>query len=137
MNEPLWKQVDSTSGYYSVQWLRDPSRGMEALRQLFPECRCDAMNLILLGTSGVHGSYTTLDDLQAQLESRRWIDPRPVPVDETEDLPEITFVVVKPRTVMLYYGNVRVEHLGDIAWLRDLASTTPGAVAAILAGSVR
>lgn len=57
-----------------------------------PRPVADEMNLCLFSTSGVHGSYCTIEDVEA--------DP---------ELEEVTVLVIHPRTVTLRYGNVPVN----------------------------
>ena len=72
------------------------------------EITIDEMNWLVLSTSGVHGSYTTLDEL---------------------DLPDdITFLVIQPRLVVLHYGNVTVRNEEDRTWLREAVNKTLAAI---------
>jgi hypothetical protein len=76
---------------------------LDDLRFYFPEPVADEMNFCLFSTSGVHGSYSTIEDAEA--------DP---------DIGEVTVLVVQPRRVMLAYGNVPVtpETVGYLKALR-------------------
>lgn len=73
--------------HYSIQQIRS----LADLQAYFPEPKADEMNFCLFSTSGVHGSYCTIEDVEA--------DP---------ELEDVTVLVVQPRRVMLAYGNVPV-----------------------------
>lgn len=96
--------------YYSVQKLKGD--GMEALRALFPDGHVDADNFVLFSTSGVHGTYTTIEQAESRLTA---------PQQEAYDLPSsVTFLVVQPRIVCLRYGSVQVKSASDAEWLKKL-----------------
>lgn len=86
--------------------------GMEALKECFPDGEADMYNWCFLGQSGVHGSYTKLDDLNEDY------------LDEDGDPQQITVVVFRPRTVVALYGQVEVKSKEDEQFLRKLAKTT-------------
>lgn len=92
--------------HYSVIHEKD---GMEALRRIFPTCQPDSMNFALFSTSGVHGSYQTIEDSEEHIAS---------PSDET--FADLTFLIVHPRLVVLRYGNCEPKSAEDIAWLKLL-----------------
>lgn len=59
----------------------------------------DDLNFVLFSTSGVHGSYRTLEDIEESFNE-----------ESKEDLAwELTFVLVQPRLVSMTYGNVNVK----------------------------
>ena len=93
-------KADGSIPHYSV-WEADWS--MDDLRR---HVRIDGMNWLLLSTSGVHGSYASLDDLRLDLEAKAWGS-------------EITFLYIQPRRVRMICGNVKVRGGGDYKWLRD------------------
>lgn len=78
------------------------------LKAGFPPDTDFTMNWCFFGTSGVHGSYGSIDDLFA--------DP-----SMTED--HITVLVVRPRRVGMMFGHVAVRR-EDIPWLRWVADST-------------
>lgn len=86
--------------HYSI---REQIKSLEDLRVYFPEPVADEMNFCLFSTSGVHGSYCTIEQAEA--------DP---------EIGEVTVLVVQPRRVMLAYGNVPVtpETVGYLKALR-------------------
>ena len=75
-------------------------------------------NWLFLSTSGMHGSYTTLDDIECVGFE---------PVSEWEYIPNVTFLVVMPRLVRTYFGNARVT-ADDVPWLREAVQRTLVAV---------
>ena len=95
---------------------------MVILRDLEP----DDLNWVFLSTSGVHGSYTSLDEIE-----KLWTAPdeyrkenylgadEPLP-----DYDEITVVIVMPRMVTTFYGNAAVRSLDDVALLRKRVEQT-------------
>jgi hypothetical protein len=88
-----------------------PISSVHDVREIFPDGKADLMNWFFLSTSGVHGSYATLDDLY------------------TGDYGgSITMLVVQPRLVVVRYGEVEVEK-DDIPFLRGLVTSTIQAVA--------
>lgn len=76
--------------HYSI---RDQLRTLEDLLGYFPVPVADEMNFCLFSTSGVHGSYTTIEQIESDPESYGG---------------EVTVLVCQPRRVMLAYGNVPV-----------------------------
>ena len=81
-----------------------------ALRRLFPDGEVNEMNFVLFSTSGVHGSYMTIEDCEAVMG---------VP-DECCD---VTFLVVHPRLVCLRYGNIEVTK-DNAEWLKKLRASS-------------
>lgn len=105
---------DDSGAHYSIWEIKG---GMDALRQLFPDGKANELNFVLFSTSGVHGSYTLLEDLN---------------FDETsEDYdPYITVLIVQPRLVCLRYGQFAVTP-EDVEWLKGLRQSSLEAVAKI------
>lgn len=73
--------------HYSIQEIRS----LDDLREYFPEPVADEMNFCLFSTSGVHGSYCTIEEAES--------DP---------EIGDVTVLVVQPRRVFMAYGNVPV-----------------------------
>lgn len=126
------KNTDEDIVHYSVFHLdgkeRDPDAGMQSLRTMFPTgAAINQDNFVLFGTSGVHGSYATIDDLEEEL--KRFGDD----FDPGDDEPDgwigdkLTVLIIKSRTVTLYYGNVRVR-LADIPYLREIQAASKDAI---------
>ena len=137
------------TGSYMVEQLPYES-GIETLRALFhgDELVDYSGNWLFLSTSGVHGSYRTLDDIENDagllecdqcgslpeelLEGRQEGDGCPmgnVPMSSCDgrlvpaSLFPITVLVVKPRIVQIAYGTILAAR-EDIPWLRNAVRAT-------------
>ena len=100
--------------HYTLESLGDGDTSETAcsfdrLMEFFPS-GADEMNWLFGSTSGVHGSYDTLDSF--------W--------DAGEGI--WTFVIVQPRRVTIRYGNVWVQNLEQLDKLRRLVDQTLSAV---------
>jgi hypothetical protein len=89
---------------------------MDELKELFPDYVDYTFNWLFLSTSGVHGSYLTIDDLEKCIKS----DP--------EFVPSITVLVVQPRTVKIFYGDLEEISVDDFKWLRQAVEKTIDAI---------
>ena len=103
------KATISMPSHYSIIKLGggDPVKARDALFAIFPEDTANSLNFVLFSTSGVHGSYETIEDIEADLN----------------DDSELTVLVVQPRIVALQYGRVRVT-AGDIPRLKRLRQSS-------------
>lgn len=111
----IWDRVTSastTAAHYSVFRLSDTSLGMDALRAMFPAGSADGMNFVLFSTSGVHGSYSTIEDVE-------------------RDGGTLTFLIVQPRLVCLRYGECEPKTDDDFAFLKKLRASSLEQVAKI------
>lgn len=123
----MWENLDKTrpdSAHYSVMRLAEPKTGMEALRGMFPDAKANELNFVLFSTSGVHGTYNTIEEAEAHLQS---------PGDD--GFAEVTFLVLRPRLVALRYGNCHPETPADIAYLKRLRTTSHAALAKVGIGA--
>ena len=84
---------------------------MEMLREVFPDAETNELNFCLFSTSGVHGTYATIENAENDLSSG-------------EGVAKVTFLVVHPRVVALRYGNVLIENKEDIAFLKKLRANS-------------
>lgn len=114
-----WRNVVSQTdgGAWSISQFLTPD-GMQALREKFPHGKADELNFVLFSTSGVSGSYTTIEESQAAFM-------------ESGGLVSVTFVIVAPRIIRLEYGNCQPESAEDYAFLKSLRETSWAAVAGI------
>ncbi len=100
----------------------DSIKTIEDIKIIFPKGEADDINLFIASTSGVHGTYRTLDDIQ-----RYHTDPIKYRLDEgiesEEYFPELTVLVIHPRLVCLRYGNIEVNP-DDIPYLRKLINSS-------------
>lgn len=107
-------------GHYNISSIYDPDTGFAMLMEWFPEGEADELNFVLFSTSGVHGSYTTLEEVETDL--RRGADEHgDKPIDE------VIILVVCPRVVGMYYGHCRVT-LDNIEYLKKLRASSWAAV---------
>lgn len=103
---------------YSVHELDGASRGMAVLRSIFPDGEADALNMVLFSTSGTHGSYATIEDVEAD---------RANDIDDSQ----VTFLVLCPRVVSLRCGNCVPQTPDDFAFLKSLRTTSQKAFQSI------
>jgi hypothetical protein len=94
-----------SSQHYNI--LRFVNPIMPLLRDSF---EIDCMNFLMFSTSGVHGSYSTIEDIERSLGKKD---------EEREDL---TILLVQPRTVTLTYGVIDAAEItpDDIPLLKRL-----------------
>jgi hypothetical protein len=105
-----WEIVvpESDGAHYTTMGLERGADGMEALRGMFPEGEADEMNLCLFSTSGVHGTYTTIEEVEAK----------------EEGCDDVTFVIVQPRIVCIRFGNATPVTPEDFAYLKKLRESS-------------
>ena len=87
--------------------------GMSELHRFFPSQKADGDNLVMFSTSGVHGTYATIEDIE----------------NEEYEHNELTFLIIQPRRVLTLYGNCRPETPEDFAFLRSLRESSRIAIA--------
>lgn len=118
----MWGNLSKTSNgedpFYSVMKLT--GNGMQALREMFPDAKADGRNLVLFSTSGIHGTYNTIEEVEHHL-----LNP------DDEGHAHVTFLVLQPRIVCLRYGECTPENAGDIQFLKDLRASSHKALARI------
>jgi len=109
-------------GHYTI-YAHDEDHAMEDIKRVFPTGKANDMNWFIASTSGVHGTYETLDDIEEQLKN-------PNIEEYGEDyIPTLTFQIIMPRMVCVSYGNVQVKNQDDVDYLRGLISSTVNAIA--------
>lgn len=99
---------------------------MADIRSVFPTLgETDfTLNWCFCGTSGVHGSYATIPEIEAEID-------KPEPNADTGVglyEPRITVTLVQPRLVKIASGNIVVTKK-DLAYLRELVRRTLRGVA--------
>lgn len=105
----------------------DGDVGMQSIRSMFPNAEANDENFVIFSTSGVHGSYTTIEEIEAGL--RQYGDD----FDPGDQEPEgwrgcsLTLLIVQPRIVCVRCGNVTVR-LADIDYLKKLRATSAKAM---------
>ena len=130
-------EVKSVSGKVGAHYNVYAMKSVAGLKQLFgEEGEANTLNFCLFSTSGVHGSYTTLEQIEASLlkyGEREFSEEEPVPEDYT--YPHVTVLVVQPRIVCLRYADIPVT-LEDMPFLKRLRASSWAAVQMIGAASV-
>lgn len=119
-----WESVhDKDGGHYNNFGCHDKD-GMDALRKFFPEGKASAMNLCLFSTSGVHGTYNTIEESeQAVNELEPGEDCKEM--EDGEYLSrEVTFLIVQPRICTVRHGNCNPQNTDDIAFLKQLRQSS-------------
>lgn len=108
----------------------DPEIGMESIRMMFPDGVANEMNFVLFSTSGVHGSYTTIEEIEAGL--LKYGEDFEDPEEKHDDWAgtTLTVLVVQPRIVCLRCGVIKVG-LADIGYLKKLRASSLEAVSQI------
>ena len=96
--------------------------GLPALRCMFPDAKANAVQFVLFSTSGVHGSYSTIEEAERKLSQ---------PTEEREGKPSVTFLIVQPRICCLRYGNVYPRNADDIELLKSLRESSWQAISGI------
>jgi len=116
----MWYNIDKArkdSGHYSVMAKEQGVTGMDALRAMFPDGVANELNFVLFSTSGVHGTYNTIEEAERALTGER--------DDEGEELcTEVTFLIVHPRLVSLRYGVLEPYNSDDIEYLKKLRGSS-------------
>lgn len=82
---------------------------MAALREMFDDAETNELNFAIFSTSGVHGTYNTIEEAEKFLKG-----------EDAEGHNEITFLVVHPRLVSLRYSVCNPENQDDIYFLKKL-----------------
>lgn len=104
---PFWESVGGSGcGYYGVWRLTDNALGMDALKAMFPEAKVEDMNFVLFSTSGVHGSYRTIEEELAAPGQG------------------VSFTIVQPRRVAMRYGTVFPKTEDDFIFLKSLRASS-------------
>jgi hypothetical protein len=116
----MWLNLDQAradSAHYSIMALQNAGDGMRALRAMFPEAKADDLNAVLFSTSGVHGTYCTIEAVEQDMR-------RP----DRECQRDVTFLIVHPRFVALRYGTCTPETAADIDFLKRLRASSRDAL---------
>lgn len=112
--------------------------GMAGLREMFPDGDANELNFVLFSTSGVHGTYTTIEEIEQSLME---YGQRPAFLSDGDEgeIPDdwhgtsLTVTIYHPRIIGVGYGNVEVS-IEDIPFLKKLRESSWQAVLNIGAG---
>jgi hypothetical protein len=124
----LWENINRKDSFYESAHYQifkgvDDKRNIDALKLLFPDAKANSMNFCLFSTSGIHGSYTTIEDVEKIIVNGEYYDED----GEEEDL-GVTFLIVQPRLVCLRYGVCYSENIEDINFLKNLRASSYEAI---------
>lgn len=102
---------------YKVERIHS-SEAMEFIKGITP----NEANFYLFSTSGVHGCYSTIEEV--------WARP---PIDEDGKVEEymVTFQLIQPRLCNIYYGRVPITSEVDFELLKLVRRQSHEAVAGI------
>lgn len=98
--------------HYTFQQI-DGDEAWDMLRGIFPDGKADPLNFVLFSTSGVHGSYTTIEDIESN--------------DDFAGL-DLTYLVIHPRMVSANYGNIPIRTPEEFDFLKKLRKTSHEAI---------
>lgn len=102
---------------------QDSVLGMESFKAFMAGADLNSETFVLYSTSGVHGSYTSLEEIEACVEK---YGEAPI---EDDDQPrdyagrDLTVLIIQPRLVCMRCGNVRVTK-ADIPFLKEMRDLT-------------
>ena len=126
-----WKSIYGKDGaHYNIFAIgpdhrvdaEEEQHSIQALRDFFEDGKADELNFCLFSTSGVHGLYATIEEVE------KWIQCD-CPEEWGDDMVDcITFLIVQPRTVTLRYGNVYPRTQDDIYFLKRLRQSSWDAI---------
>lgn len=80
---------------------------------MFQDAKANELNFVLFSTSGVHGTYNTIEAAESFLL-----------VESDDGFAEGTFVIVHPRLVAMRYGVCNPETRDDIDYLKALRESS-------------
>jgi hypothetical protein len=92
------------------------------LREIFPEGKANDLNFVLFSTSGVHGTYTRIEEVERTAK---------LPDGHDDKSESVTVLVVHPRIVCLKYGLAYPKTTADFAFLKKLRRTSHRVAACI------
>lgn len=104
---------------WSVNRVDDP---WPLFKEIFPKGQADTMNFVLFSTSGVHGTYAAIEEVEKTLNGEADTD------DQTND---VTFIIMQPRILCFYYGNITPKTQHDINYLKKLRKSSKIAISGI------
>jgi hypothetical protein len=90
--------------------------GMKDVRKVFEGETDFTLNWLFLSTSGVHGSYATLDEVFGE----EYLNE--------DGSASITAMVMMPRLVVMRYGEIRITQ-ADVPFLRETVRKTMEGIA--------
>ena len=86
--------------------------GIEALFEMFPDGKANEFNLVLFSTSGIHGTYNTIEEVESELR-----------YPSGDGSINLTVLIVHPRLVCMRFGCFDVKK-DDIPFLKTLRKSS-------------
>lgn len=123
-----WRKVLPDPDYNRIAncvlMAKDDHRTMEDLISLFHVHVNFSLNFILFSTSGVTGSYASIEEVEEDV-----LHPSGKPPEEIKDA--LTFVIVHPRIHTLRFGNCYPKTPAEFEFLKWLRAESHQALAKI------
>lgn len=117
----IWESVSHKDGAHYNNYGCIDKHGMAGLRDIFPDGQANEMNFCLFSTSGVHGTYATIEEAEA------WVvrgQPSDKEYPEDGGVDGVTFLIVHPRICCIRHGNCEPKNADDIAFLKTLRQSS-------------
>lgn len=112
----IWTSLHGQDRNHYNQFRCKHEDGMTALREMFPTGEANYMNFCLFSTSGIHGSYITIEDVENEFNNGN---------DKFyEEDWSVTFVIIQPRTIAMFYGNCKPQSKEDFDYLKKLRQSS-------------
>ena len=118
----------------SVTYFRNTQRGklgahysifefksVDALKHLFledGELKVNEMNFCLFSTSGVHGSYNKIEEIEVYLN--KYGDDQKDGDEDDQCGNHLTALIIQPRLVCMRYADIDDIKIEDIPFLKEL-----------------
>ena len=123
-----------TAGPYTVNAATGTS--VNRIKQIFPTCKPDELNIVLFSTSGTHGSGTTIEEYEEWFKLKNNPDFEKQKEDTKEECIAtleigITYLIIQPRIVKVYYGVCNPASLDEIEYLKKLRDLSKVEIASI------
>lgn len=87
---------------------------IDDLKEIYPKGVANDLNMVMFSTSGVHGTYSSIEDLETAIKTN---DP------EYEGNYKLTVLSIHPRIVSMQYGHIEIT-LDDIDYLKKLRASS-------------
>jgi hypothetical protein len=100
--------TNSNSGHYNIFDAHEG--GLKHIKEIFPDAKANEMNFILFSTSGVHGTYTTIEEVEKDREL------------------SLTFLIIHPRLVAMQYGVLENLSDEDIVYIKKLRESSKNVI---------
>lgn len=84
---------------------------MDALREFFPTAEANEYNVCLFSTSGIHGTYATIEEVEDNL-------------GDDDEINNVTFLIVQPRICTVRHGNCTPKTPEEFEFLKKLRQSS-------------